>query len=70
MYYRPPSSNSEGWALQCAQLIARNAWLEDTATMEATQAALQSGVKTEMTLQDEEILVRHGYHALEQFMQG
>jgi hypothetical protein len=38
--------------------------------MEATQAALQSGAKTELTLQDEEILVRHGYHALEQFMQG
>ena len=70
MYYRQPTSNSERWALQCAQLIARNAWLEDTATMEATQAALQSGAKTELTLQDEEILVRHGYHALEQFMQG
>ena len=70
MYYRTPTSNSERWALQCAQLIARNAWLEDTATMEATQAALQSGAKTELNLQDEEILVRHGYHALEQFMQG
>ena len=70
MYYRQPTSNSERWALQCAQLIARNAWLEDTATMEATQAALQSGAKTELTLQDEEILVRHGYHALEQFMQS
>ena len=69
MYYRPPTTNSERWALQCAQLIARNAWLEDTATMEATQAALQSGAKSEFNLQDEEILVRHGYHALEQFMQ-
>ncbi len=70
MFYRPPRTNSERWALQCAQLIARNAWLEDTATMEATQAALQSGAKTEMMLQDEEVLVRHGYHALEQYMQG
>ena len=70
MFYRPPTTNSERWALQCAQLIARNAWLEDTATMEATQAALQSGVKRELNLQDEEILVRHGYHALEQFMRG
>ncbi len=69
MFYRPPTTNSERWALQCAQLIARNAWLEDTATMEATQAALQSGAKSEMNLQDEEVLVRHGYHALEQFMQ-
>jgi phenylpropionate dioxygenase-like ring-hydroxylating dioxygenase large terminal subunit len=70
MFYRPPTSNSERWALQCAQLIARNAWLEDTATMEATQTALNSGAKTEMNLQDEEILVRHGYYALEQYMQG
>jgi len=70
MFYRPPTNNSERWAQQCAQLIARNAWLEDTATMEATQAALQSGAKGEMNLQDEEILLRHGYHALEQFMQN
>jgi phenylpropionate dioxygenase-like ring-hydroxylating dioxygenase large terminal subunit len=70
MFYRPPSNNSERWAQQCAQLISRNAWLEDTATMEATQAALQSGAKTEINLQDEEILLRHGYHALQQFMQS
>jgi phenylpropionate dioxygenase-like ring-hydroxylating dioxygenase large terminal subunit len=70
MFFHPPTNNSERWAQQCAQLIARNAWLEDTATMEATQAALQSGAKGEMNLQDEEILLRHGYHALEQFMQN
>ena len=38
--------------------------------MEATQAALDSGVKTAMHLQDEEILVRHGYHALDRFMRS
>lgn len=67
-YIGAPRTNSERWALESAQLLARNAWLEDTGTMEATQAALQSGAKTVMHLQDEEILVRHGYHALEQFM--
>ena len=69
-YIRTPRTNSERWACESAQLLARNAWLEDTGTMEATQAALDSGVKTMMHLQDEEILVRHGYHALDRFMRS
>ena len=69
-YIRAPRTNSERWACESAQLLARNAWLEDTGTMEATQAALDSGVKTKMHLQDEEILVRHGYHALDRFMRS
>lgn len=70
IYYHPPKTNSQRWAQECAQLLARNAWLEDTGTMEATQAALQSGAKDHMILQDEEILVRHGYYALDQFMRS
>ena len=70
IYYHQPKTNSERWAQDCAQLLARNAWLEDTGTMEATQAALQSGAKDHMILQDEEILVRHGYYALERFMES
>jgi phenylpropionate dioxygenase-like ring-hydroxylating dioxygenase large terminal subunit len=67
-YVAEPKSYSERWALEHAQVLQRNAWLEDTATMEATQAAMESGAKRFMHLQDEEILVRHGYHVLENFM--
>jgi len=67
-YVRPAQTNSQRWALEHAQCLQRNAWLEDTATMEDTQTALESGAKQVMYLQDDEILIRHGYHALEAYM--
>lgn len=69
-YYLPKAKTySERWAQEFAQTLQRNAWLEDTATMEDTQSALASGAKTVMHLQDEEILIRHGYHVLEDYLQ-
>jgi phenylpropionate dioxygenase-like ring-hydroxylating dioxygenase large terminal subunit len=67
-YVQAPKTNSQRWAIEFAQVLQRNAWLEDTATMEDTQTALESGAKNVMHLQDDEILVRHGYHALEKFI--
>jgi phenylpropionate dioxygenase-like ring-hydroxylating dioxygenase large terminal subunit len=67
-YVADPKTYSERWALEHAQVLQRNAWLEDTATMEATQEAMNSGVKKFIHLQDEEILVRHGYHVLDKYM--
>ena len=68
-YLQPAKRNSERWAIEFAQVLQRNAWLEDTATMEDTHAALESGAKTHMVLQDEEILLRHGYKVLERYME-
>lgn len=67
-YVAEPKTHSQRWALEHAQVLQRNAWLEDTATMEATQAAMESGAKKEMHLQDEEILIRHGYVTLEKYV--
>lgn len=67
-YLRPPKTNSQRWAIEFAQVLQRNAWLEDTATMEDTHAALESGAKQHMILQDEEVLLRHGYRVLERYM--
>ncbi|SEL68172.1 aromatic ring-hydroxylating oxygenase subunit alpha [Acinetobacter sp. DSM 11652] len=68
-YYLPKAKTySERWAQEFAQVLQRNAWLEDTATMEDTQEALESRAKKVMHLQDEEILIRHGYHVLEQYL--
>ena len=67
-YVRAPRTNSERWALEHAQLLQRNAWLEDTQTMENTHRAMASGAKRYMNLQDEEILIRHGYHAIAERM--
>jgi phenylpropionate dioxygenase-like ring-hydroxylating dioxygenase large terminal subunit len=69
-YVAPPKTHSERWALEHAQVLQRNAWLEDTATMEATQSAMESAAKQYFHLQDEEILVRHGYHVLNRYMKA
>lgn len=63
-----PETNSERWALEHAMVLQRNAWLEDTGTMEGTHFALKSGALKEMYLHDQEVLIRHGYHVLEQYL--
>ena len=67
-YVRAPHTNSERWALEHAQLLQRNAWLEDTQTMENTHRAIASGAKRLINLQDEEILIRHAHHVIAQYM--
>ncbi len=69
-YVRAPRTHSERWALEHAIVLQRNAWLEDTATMEGTYYSLRSGAKPHMVLHDEEVLVRHGYHVLDQYLGG
>lgn len=69
-YVRAPRTHSERWALEHAIVLQRNAWLEDTATMEGTFYALRSGAKPHMVLHDEEVLVRHGYHVLDRYLEG
>ena len=66
-YVRPPRTHSERWAIEHAIALQRNAWLEDTGTMEGTYYALRSGAKPYMHLHDEEVLVRHGYHVLDKY---
>ena len=64
-YYLPaPKTNSQHWAQRYAVLLQRNAWLEDTATMEDTQAALKSGVIGQINIQDDEIMLRHAFDVI------
>ncbi len=67
-YVAEPRTHSERWALEHAICLQRNAWLEDTGTMEDTDFALRSGAKPVMQLHDEEVLVRHGYHVLDKYL--
>ncbi|MFW7269660.1 aromatic ring-hydroxylating oxygenase subunit alpha [Gluconacetobacter sp. Hr-1-5] len=69
-YVRAPKTHSERWALEHAMILQRNAWLEDTATMEATQRAMESGAKRFQILQDDEILIRHGAAVVDQYVNG
>lgn len=67
-YVAPPKTYAQRWALEHAIMLQRNAWLEDTATMEATQRAMTSGAKRFQNLQDEEILVRHGAMVVDRYV--
>ena len=64
-YLKKPKTNSEHWAQRYAVTLQRNAWLEDTGTMEDTHEALLSGVLKEIHLQDDEILLRHAFKCVD-----
>jgi len=69
-YVQTPQTHSARWALEQAIILQRNAWLEDTATMEDTHRAMQSGAKQVQFLQDDEILIRHGAAVVDQYVQA
>jgi phenylpropionate dioxygenase-like ring-hydroxylating dioxygenase large terminal subunit len=58
-YFRPPETLAERVAIAHVNALHRNAWLEDTSTMEDTYEALLSGVLSEMVLMDEELMIRN-----------
>jgi phenylpropionate dioxygenase-like ring-hydroxylating dioxygenase large terminal subunit len=64
-YLKAPAKNSEHWAQRYAVTLQRNAWLEDTGTMEDTHEALLSGVLKEMHFQDDEVLLRHAFKCVD-----
>jgi hypothetical protein len=49
-------------------VIFRDVILEDGRTFEETQSVLSSGAKKEFYLHDEEILVRHSHHVVDQML--
>lgn len=69
-YLVPPETNSARWAMEYSRALQRNAWLEDTETMEHTQRALESGMLKRMHLCDDEIMVRHLHHVIDSWVDG
>ncbi len=69
-YFMPARTAGERFSQEFGQVLQRNAWLEDTATMEATHAALASGVKKFFHFQDGEVLLRHNYQVIDEFIAG
>ena len=68
MHVVPPENAGERFSLEFAKCLNRDVWLEDFSTLEATQSVLASGAKTHFVLKDEEILIRHFYQVLEDWM--
>ena len=69
-YLAKPRTYSELWGFERAMILQRNAWLEDTATMEDTHRAMTSGAKRHQHLQDEELLIRHGFKVVEDMVRA
>jgi phenylpropionate dioxygenase-like ring-hydroxylating dioxygenase large terminal subunit len=64
----PPANAAERFSREYNRCMQRDVWREDTGTMEHTQSVLASGAKTHFILQDQEILIRHFYKVLEDFV--
>lgn len=67
-YFRPAQNAAEHVAQLHVNALHRNAWLEDTATMEDTFAGIMSGVIDEMHLMDQEFLIRHAARTLDRYL--
>lgn len=65
-YFAPPKTFAERFNLEFAHCLHRDAWTEDTGTMEHTQQMLETGAREYMVLQDNEVLVRHAYEVLKE----
>ena len=69
-YIGKANTNKEYFAEVWAEKMQLANWLEDSATMEITQEALCSGAKKVFWLHDEEVLVRHSHHVIQQCIDG
>ncbi|MFO1260877.1 MAG: SRPBCC family protein [Sphingomonadaceae bacterium] len=67
-YFRPARNAAERIAQLHINALHRNAWLEDTGTMEDTQIGIQSGAIDEMQLMDQEFLIRHAARTLDDYL--
>jgi len=67
-YFRPAQNAAERAAQFHVNALHRNAWLEDTATMEDTFTGIRSGAIDTMQLMDQEFLIRHAIRNHERFL--
>lgn len=74
MYSEQPKTFAERWALEYSRCMSRDVWLEDFKTLEETQRMMEAGqeygVKTDMILQDEEVLIRHFHEVILRDIRG
>jgi phenylpropionate dioxygenase-like ring-hydroxylating dioxygenase large terminal subunit len=69
-YFRPARNAAERVAQLHINALHRNAWLEDTGTMEDTFTGVCSGAIDEMLLMDQEFLIRHAARTLDRQLAG
>ena len=69
-YLPKTKSPAHRFSQEYSKTIFRDALMEDGRTLEETQAMLLSGAKSEFFLQDEELLVRHSHHVIQEMIQA
>lgn len=69
-YYPPAKDPGQRFSQEYSHLMRRNAWLEDTSTMEATHAGLATGALKQFVVSDPEILIRHGHKVLDDYIRA
>jgi phenylpropionate dioxygenase-like ring-hydroxylating dioxygenase large terminal subunit len=69
-YFPKAKSPAQQFSQEYGNVIFRDVILEDGRTFEETQSVLSSGAKKEFHLHDEEILVRHSHHVIDQMLNG
>lgn len=67
-YFPKAKSVAQRFSQEYGNVIFRDVILEDGRTFEETQSVLSSGAKKEFHLHDEEILVRHSHHVVDQMI--
>lgn len=68
VYMPEAKSPAHRFSQEYSKIITRDGLMEDGRTLEETQAMLGSGAKQEFVLQDEELLVRHSHHVIQQMI--
>jgi phenylpropionate dioxygenase-like ring-hydroxylating dioxygenase large terminal subunit len=67
--YLPQAENAaQCFSREYGRALLRDAWLEDGSTLEASQVGLESGAVDHFVLQDQELLLRHSFKVLEDYV--
>lgn len=69
-YSAPAKDGLERFVQEYNVVLGRDTMLEDGSPLEVTQAVLASGAKPEMILGDQEVMLRHLHHVVEQVVNG
>jgi phenylpropionate dioxygenase-like ring-hydroxylating dioxygenase large terminal subunit len=69
-YAEKPRTAADRVAHEYGKCLFRDAIREDMMRLEGTQQMLGSGVMKEIVLSDQEVLLRHNYHVVEDYVRG
>jgi len=67
-YYPKAKTLAQRFSQEYAKVILRDINMEDGSTLERTQTMLASGVKKEIVLQDQELLIRQHHKVAETYL--